>query len=224
MSKSAKKRRRKKGSFCQIEVAGGDTDTASMEVCLHEVVKFETRGNLVRESEWTEDTAKPVLAIEPVDVFTTDANQVDYADLAGEFVDPWSDKTFEDNLVAEADCHEVDVFTADVNQVDYVDLAGEFEDPWSDKTFEDNLVTEADCHEVDVFTTDANQVDYGALANEFTDTGSEKTFEDKMVTVNGNTSATRQSENLSTCKHCLGESHGRDDKRTRKSVCPAWGS
>ena len=154
-----------------------------MEVCLHEVVKFETRANLVRESEWTEDTAKPVLTIEPVDVFTTDANQVDYAD-----------------------------------------LAGEFEDTWSDKTFEDNLVTEADCHEVDVFTTDANQVDYGALANEFTDTGSEKTFEDKMVTVNGNTSATRQSENLSTWKHCLGESHGRDDKRTRKSLCPACGS
>ena len=62
MSKSAKKRRRKKGSSYQTKVVDSDKDTASMEVsqsdsvvqidgvgvCLHEVVKFECRGNLVR--------------------------------------------------------------------------------------------------------------------------------------------------------------------------------
>ena len=28
---------------------------------------------------------------------------------------------------------------------------------------------------------------------------------------------------IATCRHCLGEAHGPDDKRTRKLLCPAWG-
>ena len=29
--------------------------------------------------------------------------------------------------------------------------------------------------------------------------------------------------NNATCRHCLGEAHGPDDKKTRKLLCPAWG-
>ena len=145
------------------------------------------------------DTSTSVFALKPVDVFTTDANQVDYGVLANKFEDTRSDKTFEDIMVTEADCNGVNVAP-------------------------DTPTSVLAIKPVDVFTTDADQVDYGVLANEFEDTRSDKTSEDKTVTKNGNTPTTGQSEYLSTCKHCLGESHGRDDKRTRKLLCPAWGS
>ena len=98
MSKSAKKRRRKKGSSYQTKVVDSDKDTASMEVsqsdsvvqidgvrvCLHEMLKFECRDNLVRiaclrctERSYEPNIGGSELAIKPDDVSTSVASSDD---------------------------------------------------------------------------------------------------------------------------------------------------
>ena len=97
-SKSAKKRRRKKGSSCQVKTADSDRYTASMKVsqsnsvdrmngvkvCSHEVVKIEYRGNIVRivcplctEEPNVPKIDKSELAIKPDDVSTSVASSDD---------------------------------------------------------------------------------------------------------------------------------------------------
>ena len=177
MSKSAKKRRRKRGSSYQIKTADSDRDTASMkvsqsdsvarmngvEVCLHEVVGIEYRGNIVRIvcPRCTERSNEPntygselTAGTDVTGLPETDCNGVnDAPDAATSELMAGTD----DTTLPEAACDGVNVVP-------------------------DTPTSVLAIKPVDVITTDANQVDFGVLANKFEDTGSDKTFEDMMVT------------------------------------------